>query len=272
LSATLVGPAGPLAGAPASGPRLPRLYAAIGFALAMHAALLALGPGGVAGSHVAPAAKAMAMAVRMVRPLAPPELAPAPVPSPPDVVPNQSTEPARPAPEQATPPLRTAKPSHDSSVDAAAAAVKSRPAEHSIATPSASATPAVATPSAATPAPTMPSTADEALPAAPDYAFGVRLDPGPRPLDDIEPKYPDPHFREGTVVLRLLISETGHVDNVAVVRSQPRGVFEQAALDAFGTARFAPGLAAGMPVKSQITVEVRFVPINRGARVSGRSY
>ena len=29
------------------------------------------------------------------------------------------------------------------------------------------------------------------LPAAPDYAFGVRLDPGPRPLADIEPDYPD---------------------------------------------------------------------------------
>jgi len=118
----------------------------------------------------------------------------------------------------------------------------------------------------------MPSTAATALPAAPEYALGIRLDPGPRPLDDIEPDYPDPHLREGTVVLRLLISETGHVDDVAVVRSQPSGVFEQAALDAFGKARFAPGLAAGTPVKSQITVEVRFVPVNRGGRVSGRTY
>ena len=114
---------------------------------------------------------------------------------------------------------------------------------------------------------------DKALPAAPDYAFGVRLDPGPRPLEDIEPEYPDTvNLREGTVVLRLLISDTGHVDNVAVVRAEPRGVFEQAAIDAFAKARFSPGLAAGTPVKSQITVEVQFVPINRGARVSGRTY
>jgi protein TonB len=118
-----------------------------------------------------------------------------------------------------------------------------------------------------------PSTTETPLPAAPDYARGVRLDPGPRPLDDIEPDYPDPiHLREGTVVLRLLISDTGHVDDVAVVRSQPRGVFEQAAVEAFAKARFAPGMAAGTPVKSQITVEVQFVPINRGARVSGRTY
>ena len=115
--------------------------------------------------------------------------------------------------------------------------------------------------------------ADAPLAAAPDYAFGVRLDPGPRPLEDIEPDYPDTiTCARDVVVLRLLISETGHVDNVAVVRAEPRGIFEQAALDAFSKARFAPGLAAGTPVKSQITVEVQFVPINRGARVSGRTY
>ena len=78
--------------------------------------------------------------------------------------------------------------------------------------------------------------------------------------------------REGIVVLRLLISEKGAVDNVAVVRAEPRGIFEQAAIEAFSKARFSPGLAAGTPVKSQITVEVQFMPINRGARVSGRTY
>ena len=86
--------------------------------------------------------------------------------------------------------------------------------------------------------------ADAPLAAAPDYAFGVRLDPGPRPLEDIEPEYPDmTHLREGVVVLRLLISETGHVDDVAVVRAAPRGVFEQAAIEAFsqGTVRARAG-------------------------------
>ena len=62
------------------------------------------------------------------------------------------------------------------------------------------------------------------------------------------------------------------VDDVAVVRAEPKGVFEQAALEAFRAARFSPGMVLGTPVKSQITVEVEFMPINRGARVSGRTY
>jgi protein TonB len=115
--------------------------------------------------------------------------------------------------------------------------------------------------------------ASDALAAAPDYALGAQLDPGPRPLDEIDPEYPDTvRLRSGAVVLRLLISETGHVDEVGVVRAEPPGVFEQAAIEAFAKARFAPGMAGGRPVKSQIRIEVEFMPINRGAKTSGRSY
>jgi protein TonB len=251
VSGTLAGPSLNAAGGAI---RLQRLWAPIAVALAMHAAILALRPGGLTGSHVAPAAKAMA--VRVLPAISPAE--------------PTASERTRPADAAAAP-------------AAAAAATEPRP----IAKPERS--PVRRVHEAAqgrSPAPAneqhvgegaiaqaaMPSNAATALPAAPDYALGIRLDPGPRPLDAIEPDYPDPFLREGTVVLRLLISETGHVDDVAVVRSEPRGVFEQAALDAFGKARFAPGLAAGAPVKSQITVEVRFVPVNRGGRVSGRTY
>ncbi|MEO7008150.1 MAG: TonB family protein, partial [Caldimonas sp.] len=73
-------------------------------------------------------------------------------------------------------------------------------------------------------------------------------------------------------VLRLLISDAGHLDNVAVVRSYPVGLFDRAALAAFAQARFAPGMVRGTPVKSQLTIEVHFAPFNRGARVSGRGY
>ena len=124
-----------------------------------------------------------------------------------------------------------------------------------------------------TPQAAVRSPSEPALAAAPDYLLGARLDPGPRPLGSIEPEYPDSaHLQEGKVVLRLLISDTGVVDDVAVVRAEPKGLFENAALDAFRIARFSPGMVLGSPVKSQITVEVEFLPINRGARISGRMY
>lgn len=113
----------------------------------------------------------------------------------------------------------------------------------------------------------------QALADAPDYLLAKLLTVGPRPLDDIEPAYPDgADLRTGKVVLRLLIGDTGHVDDVAVVRANPPGLFETSAIEAFSKARFSPGLAGGVPVKSQITVEVEFVPLNRLSRISGRSY
>lgn len=114
---------------------------------------------------------------------------------------------------------------------------------------------------------------EPALPAAPDYLTGSQLDPGPRPLHDIDPTYPtEAGLREGIVVLRLLVNQQGIVDDVGVVRASPKGLFESAAVKSFAEATFSPGMVQGLPVKSQITVEVHFAPINRGATVSGRNY
>ena len=245
-----------------------RLTAAALAVVGLHVALLTLRPGAAPGDFVAPS-PAPVMAVRMLAtPPAPSALA--------------NVLPAAPTLASLAPSPQVVAPPHLSGVDRASS---ERPRAQPLAVPAgptaaaepgqapakddpaASATPVNAAGGAAAPL------ADAPLAAAPDYAFGARLDPGPRPLSDIEPDYPDmTRLREGVVVLRLLISEKGAVDNVAVVRAEPRGIFEQAAIDAFSKARFSPGLAAGTPVKSQITVEVQFMPINRGARVSGKTY
>jgi len=120
-----------------------------------------------------------------------------------------------------------------------------------------------------------PTTASElpTLAPAPDYLFAARLDPGPRPLGDIEPVFPPAAGgQEGRVVLRILVGASGSVDEVAVVRAEPAGWFEDAALEAFRAAKFAPGRLLGVAVKSQVTIEVNFTPFNRGATVSGRGY
>ena len=115
--------------------------------------------------------------------------------------------------------------------------------------------------------------ADPGLPPAPAYLSGGQLDPGPRPLQDVEPAFPDEAgLQHGIVVLRLLINEFGVVDQAAIVRSVPKGLFEKSALEAFAAARFSPGMLLGLPVKSQVTIEVEFAPFNRGANVTDRTY
>jgi len=105
------------------------------------------------------------------------------------------------------------------------------------------------------------------------YLSGARMDPGPRPLDDIEPLYPpEAGLQEGVVVLQIFINEGGTVDEVKMLRSSPKGLFEHSAIGAFAAAKFSPGMVLGIPVKSQITIEVQFTPFNRGGTVSGRSY
>jgi TonB family protein len=112
-----------------------------------------------------------------------------------------------------------------------------------------------------------------ALPPADDYRMSGLLDPGPHALGDIEPIYPpEAGLQEGTVVMRLLIGETGEVERADVLRSYPKGLFDAAALGAFRVAKFSPGRLLGLPVKSQVTIEVAFTPLNRGSRVSGRAY
>jgi protein TonB len=110
------------------------------------------------------------------------------------------------------------------------------------------------------------------LTPAPAYQSAAGLDPPPRPIQSIDPEYPAAaHLQEGTVVLRMLISSSGDVDEVAVVRATPPGVFEESALAAFGRAKFSPGYFLGIPVKSQLLVEVGYTPINRGGAVSGQN-
>jgi periplasmic protein TonB len=238
------------------------LWAAAVAAIALHAVLLAARPGVVGSRHPASAAPVMAVRLlQMASPAAALALAPA------SVAPSATVEAA--AIEQ------TSKPVTPAAVDPLVASARSGVAAAVAASGSTGHEARTGGQALASPAAASEGQAggQRTLAAAPDYAFGIALDPGPRPLDDIEPDYTDPiNLREGVVVLRVLISATGHVDDVAVVRSAPAGVFDQAAIDAFAKARFSPGLAAGAPVKSQITVEINFVPINRGARVSGRTY
>lgn len=99
----------------------------------------------------------------------------------------------------------------------------------------------------------------------------AQLDPPPRPIEVPEPIYPEEAGeRDGVVVVRLYVGADGRVDQAVVVRANPPGWFEKSALAAFSQARFSPGYYLGVPVKSQITIELNYSPTNRGGAVSGQ--
>ena len=122
-----------------------------------------------------------------------------------------------------------------------------------------------------------PAPAPAAVRAAPQPAFGAVAAPLYLPADEldekplvrvrIEPEFPfGAPVSEGRVVLRLHISETGNVDEVAVVSAEPRQVFDESARRAFAAALFTPGRKDGEPVKSALTVELLFgapVPVTQ---------
>lgn len=92
------------------------------------------------------------------------------------------------------------------------------------------------------------------------YFKGSELTQRPRPIEPVELSYPPTPDGDwsGVLVLRLLISETGSVDQVIVETADLPAVFQDEAVMRFTKARFDPGRINGVEVKSQMRVEVTF--------------
>jgi periplasmic protein TonB len=106
-------------------------------------------------------------------------------------------------------------------------------------------------PNASPPAPRLP--AERYIPAD-------ELDVRPLIMTHVMPEYPADIVSgaRGRVVLRLFVSAEGTLDGLHVAHAEPRGAFEQAALEAFAKARFTPGKKKGEAVPSLIVIEVTF--------------
>jgi TonB family protein len=104
-----------------------------------------------------------------------------------------------------------------------------------------------------------PVPAPPALPLAPRYFGADELDTRPQILSHVEPQFPVLALApEGRVVLRLYVDEQGRVERIATETDDPGGAFAAAAREAFGGARFLPGVRNGVAVKALLRVEVRF--------------
>jgi len=250
--------------APAAFPQVPRrLWGLVLAVVAVHGLLLY--PWRLDWRRGALEVTVPAMQVRVLTVDAKPaKLEPVAVPPPVKAEPAQSIDAAR--RNQAAPEQKTAATPSTTKAPSKASAVEAPPlVKGALAAKEPSPSPAVASPPE-------PVKAPPRLPPAPEYQMAGRLDPGPRPLSDVVPVYPPEAGQlRGTVVLRLLINEDGKVDNVGVVRSSPEGIFEASAVEAFSAARFSPGAVLGVPVKSQLTIEVAFTPLQR-SDVSSRKY
>jgi protein TonB len=95
----------------------------------------------------------------------------------------------------------------------------------------------------------------------PTYYTAKEVDVHPTALQLIHPPYPDAAARAnvtGSVVLVLLLDESGKVQELSVEEANPSGIFEQSALDAFRNARFSPAQRNGRVVKSRMRIKVNY--------------
>jgi protein TonB len=83
----------------------------------------------------------------------------------------------------------------------------------------------------------------------------------PTPGRQIKPRYPMSARRmgqSGQVLLRLFVDQEGAVREVNVVRAEPAGVFDEAAVEAARKWHFSPAMSRGVPVGMWMTLPVRF--------------
>ena len=74
------------------------------------------------------------------------------------------------------------------------------------------------------------------------------------PTKRIEPIYPDKAIKEnleGFVVLKFDITETGSTDNIKIVKSSPKGIFEKNAIAAFKQWQYKPAIKNGKAMKQK---------------------
>lgn len=135
------------------------------------------------------------------------------------------------------------------------------PPEPVIAQPAEASPQAEPQPDVAASAPPVGATPPAAITSAVDltYYSARELDTQPRALNEIVPDYPAAADRErvsGKVRLHLRLEADGRISGIEIISSTPPGVFDEATIDAFREARFAPARKGDRPVRAQVLIEV----------------
>lgn len=228
---------------PAIPPRLRRPLAAAWISLGLHVAVIAL-------VQVSPPQSSSVGAPAIEARLVPAKVAP------------PAVDPQTRAPEktpQETPLAVSPAPAEDRPADPPEPVI-ARPAE---AVPQPEPDTAAPAPTAAATAPPRAAASPAAITSAVDltYYSARELDTQPRALNEIVPDYPVVADRErlsGKVRLQLRLEADGRISHIEIISSTPPGVFDEATIDAFREARFAPARRGDRPVRAQLLIEVMY--------------
>jgi len=101
------------------------------------------------------------------------------------------------------------------------------------------------------------------LPPAPRYFQAREVDVPAHVINDVMLHYPPSAYQQrisGEVTLKLFINQAGEVDEVAVVASEPKELFDEAAVNAAKQLRYSPALKDGTEVGSTKTIVITFDP------------
>jgi TonB family protein len=88
-----------------------------------------------------------------------------------------------------------------------------------------------------------------------------QVDLSPQLVQTEEPVYPFAARHKGIcgrVVVKVLVGTDGRISKPSILESEPRGIFEQAVLEALQKWKFKPGIHHGRPVATWIVLPVRF--------------
>jgi TonB family protein len=98
--------------------------------------------------------------------------------------------------------------------------------------------------------------------SGPPGAFrAVEVDTPPRLIKAHKPRYPYMAKRDdisGSITLQFVVTKEGNAVDTTVVQSDPKGVFDQAALRAIELYRFKPGIKDGKAVDVKVNLPIKF--------------
>jgi TonB family protein len=95
------------------------------------------------------------------------------------------------------------------------------------------------------------------------YYTASELDQRAQQVNEVALVYPKAAYEmriRGRVVVNILISDTGEIDALSVLESEPAGVFDGHALAAAEALEFVPAIKDGQPVRSRKKIEIVYDP------------